>query len=116
MADAYAMIKVLAGNSFRGRISLVVNMAESVAEGRKTYQQMAHVASRFLNTHVYDGGVLLRDEKLAASVRMRKPVVLAYPTAKSTSSLAALAAKLARGAAAAGENEGFFRKVVDWFF
>jgi flagellar biosynthesis protein FlhG len=116
MTDAYAMIKVLAGNNFAGRISLIVNMADSVAEGRRTYQQIAGVASRFLNTHVYDAGVVLRDEKLAASVRMRKPVVLAYPTAKSTSSLAALAAKLGRGAAAPGENEGFFRKVADWFF
>ncbi len=116
MADGYAMIKVLACNNYAGRISLIVNMAESVAEGRKTYQQIAGVVSRFLNTHVYDAGVLLRDEKLAASVRIRKPVVLAYPTAKSTSSLVALAAKLGRGSAAVCENEGFFKKVADWFF
>ena len=41
ITDAYAMIKVLVGNRFTGRISLVVNMAKTTAEGRKTYRQIA---------------------------------------------------------------------------
>ncbi len=53
MSDAYAMIKVLAGNDFGGRISLIVNMSETIGEGKRTYQQIAKVAARFLNTHIY---------------------------------------------------------------
>jgi flagellar biosynthesis protein FlhG len=116
MTDAYAMIKVLVGNKFVGRISLIVNMAETIAEGKKTYQQMASVVRRFLNTHVYDAGILLKDEQLSCAVRLRKPVVLAHPKARITSSLVALAAKLSKAPAAQPNDEGFFKKVVDWFF
>ena len=35
ITDAYAMIKVLAGRKYEGRISLLVNMADSIAEGQK---------------------------------------------------------------------------------
>lgn len=116
MTDAYAMIKVLVGNRFAGRISLIVNMAETAAEGKKTYQQIANVARRFLNAHVYEAGVLLRNERLTSAVRLRKPVVLAYPKAQITSSLVALAAKLSNGSAAPHNDEGFFKKVANWFF
>jgi len=116
MTDAYAMIKVLVRNRFEGRISLIVNMADSQAEGKKVYQQVVNVARRFLNTDVYDAGVLVRDDRLSSAVRLRKPVVLAYPKSQITSSLVALAAKLSSGLAVEPNKEGFFKKVVDWFF
>ena len=82
MTDAYAMIKVLIVNRFVKRISLIVNMASTVAEGKRTYQQIANVAKQFLSTHIYDAGVFLRDERLSCAVRLRKPVVLSYPKAQ----------------------------------
>ena len=69
MTDAYAMIKVLVGNRFTGHISLIVNMAQSIAEGKKTYQKIANVAGRFLNAHVYNAGILLKDQQVSCSVR-----------------------------------------------
>ena len=116
MTDAYAMIKVLVGNRFTGHISLIVNMAQSIAEGKKTYQKIANVAGRFLNAHVYNAGILLKDERLSCSVRLRKPVVLAHPKSQITSSLAALAAKLSNSESSELGDEGFFKKVVNWFF
>ena len=116
MTDAYAIIKMLFGNRFSGRISLIVNMAETIAEGKKTYQQIANVARRFLNAHVYEAGVLVRDKRLSFAVRLRTPVVLAYPKSQIASSLLALAARLSSGLAARSNNEGFFKKVSAWFF
>jgi flagellar biosynthesis protein FlhG len=116
MTDAYAMIKVLAAHRYDGRISLIVNMAASIAEGKKVYQQIAGVSRRFLNTAVYNAGVILKDEKLSAAVRQRRPVVLAYPKSHISSCIVSLAAKLARCSAAQVGEEGFFKKVVNWFF
>jgi len=116
MTDAYAMIKVLIGNEFTGQISLIVNMARSIAEGKKTYQKIATVAGRFLNARVYNAGVLMKDERLSSAVRLRKPVVLAHPKSQITSSLVALAATLSNSVAAQPDDEGFFKKVVNWFF
>ena len=116
MTDAYAMIKVLAGNKYEGKISVIVNMADSAAEGKKTYQHIAYVAKRFLNADIYNAGVLLRDEQLLSAIRQRKPVVLAYPKAKTTASLGALAAKLVNSSAAKCGEGSFFKKFVEWFF
>jgi flagellar biosynthesis protein FlhG len=116
MTDAYAMIKALAAHCYGGRISLIVNMVASIAEGKKVYQQIADVSRRFLGVTVYDAGMLLRDEKLSAAVRQRKPVVLAYPKSHISSGIIAMASKLARCSAAQVKEDGFFKKVANWFF
>jgi len=116
MTDAYAMIKMLAGHGLSGQISLIVNMAGTISEGKKTYRQISGVAQQFLKARVYYAGVLLKDERLSSAVRQRKPLVLAYPRARISSSLVALAAKLGNGLAAASTGGGFFKKVVDVFF
>lgn len=116
MTDAYAMIKVLAANHYAGRISLLVNMAQSVAEGRTVYRQIADVASRFLNTPVYEAGVLCRDEALISAVRRRTPVVLAYPKSSFSAAIKEVSTRLTRGTPRNSCSDGFFRKVVNWFF
>ncbi|MBL7107553.1 MAG: MinD/ParA family protein [Phycisphaerae bacterium] len=116
MTDAYAMIKVLAKNGYGGSINLVVNMAADIAEGKKTYQQIAGVAMRFLDTAVYSAGILLRDNSLIESVRQRKPVVLAYPKSKISQGFISLAAKVTKDTVSSNSQNGFFKKVVDWFF
>lgn len=116
MTDAYAVIKVLAGRGYAGKISLLVNMAASLEEGRKIYRQIAQVADRFLKVPVYEAGTLCRDEALPAAVRKREPVVLAYPRAPFSCGLAAIAARLTNNMASVNPTDGFFRKVVNWFF
>jgi len=115
MTDAYAMIKVLSQNNYTGRISLVVNMADNPTEGRRVYRQMAEAASRFLNIHLYEAAVLCKDESLVASVKSRRPVVLAYPKAKITASFGTMTARLVKGRAIEQNEKGFFKKVVNWF-
>jgi flagellar biosynthesis protein FlhG len=115
MTDAYGIIKVLIKRQYKGPISVVVNMARTEAEGKRTYERIAEVARKFLQADLYYAGVLLRDERLCAAVRSRKPVVMAYPKSQIASALGALAARL--GGVGSGERPsggGFFRKVVRW--
>lgn len=116
MTDAYAMIKVLASKNYAGRISLLVNMAQNPAEGKKIFRQIADVAGRFLNIPVYEAGVLCKDDALLQAVRKREPVVQAFPKAPVSRSLAAIANRLTQGTARRTGTDGFFRKVVNWFF
>jgi flagellar biosynthesis protein FlhG len=116
MTDAYAMIKVLAANQYAGRISLLVNMAQNLAEGRKIYRQIADVAGRFLNVPVYEAGILCRDENLLQAVRRREPVVQAFPKAEISRALVAISSRLTHSTHERTHEEGFFRKVVNWFF
>ena len=116
ITDAYAMIKVLAAKNYAGRISLLVNMASSLMEGKKVYRQIADVASRFLSVGVYEAGVLCRDENLVQAVRKRELVVQAFPKAGISKALAAISNRLTKRAKIRTGGEGFFRKVANWFF
>ena len=118
MTDAYAMIKVLIGNGFNQRISLLVNMTENLAEGRKTYQQIANVARRFLNANIYNAGILPRDERVMSAAKLRRPVVTAFPRSDITALITSIAAKLSNSQSKhLGSNgNGFFEKVVNWLF
>lgn len=116
ITDAYAMIKVLAAKNYTGRISLLVNMARSLTEGKKVYRQIADVASRFLNVGVYEAGVLCRDDNLVQAVRRRELVVQAFPKAATSRAFAAISNRLTKSANIRTGGEGFFRKVANWFF
>ncbi len=116
MTDAYAMIKVLAAKQYDGRISLLVNMANSPAEGKRIYRQIADVAGRFLDVPVYEAGVLCRDEYLLQAVRKRELVTSAFPKAAISSAFSAISRRLTKGSIHRADQEGFFRKVVNWFF
>ena len=115
MTDAYGMIKVLARKRYQGPISVVVNMARDIAEGKRTYQRIADVARKFLERDLYFAAVLPWDDRLCTAVRSRKPVVLAYPNAQISSSLAKLAARLSDVRRDGHVSGGFFRKVVRWW-
>ncbi len=114
MTDAYGMIKVLVRKQYQGPISVVVNMALNTAEGKRTYQRLADVASRFLQAKLYYAGVLLKDDHLCSAVRSRKPVVLAYPRSQISTSFAALAARLTDMNEGQNAHKGFFRRVIKW--
>ena len=116
ITDAYAMIKVLAAKNYTGRISLLVNMAQSLMEGKKVYRQIADVASRFLNVGVYEAGVLCRDENLVQAVRRRELVVQAFPKANISKAFRAISNRLTKRVNIRTSGEGFFRKVANWFF
>jgi len=114
MADSYGMIKVLVRKQYAGSISLVVNMARSEVEGKQTYQRLADVTQKFLQTNLYYAGTLLKDERLCTAVRSRIPVVLAYPKSQISASLAAIATRLAGARRWDNHDDSFFRRVIRW--
>ena len=115
ITDAYAMIKVLASNGYRGQISLAVNMADSARQADNIFNQVANVVRRFLSVELHRAGSVLKDERLVTAVRNRQPVVQAYPKSAAALSLAAMAAKLGKTCRPYAQGEGFFRKVANWF-
>lgn len=116
ITDAYAVIKILAAKQYDGRISLLVNMASSIEEGKKICRQIAQVAARFLATPIYEAGILCRDESLQTSVCMQKPVVLAFPRSPFSRQIRTISHRLSNTIPRQTADEGFFQKVVNWFF
>jgi flagellar biosynthesis protein FlhG len=94
--DAYGLIKVLASEGYDGRMQVVVNMAESAAEGEEVGRLMETLASRFLNAHVQMLGSIPRDRAVQKSVRAQKPFLLEYPDSPAARAVLAIASRLSQ--------------------
>jgi len=97
VTDAYAAIKLLSRCREHGRIRLVVNQAASRAEALQTAGRIAGVCRRFLSLEVESGGWIASDPKAAQCVRMRRPLVAAYPASPAALSIRGIARGLAAG-------------------
>ena len=115
ITDAYAVVKVLHQRQCQGRMNLLVNFAVDRIEARATYNRISTVAREFLGVPLYDGGYILTDARVAAAVRKRTPLVLAYPRCQASRCMAALATRLCRSGALLVQRESFFRRVANWF-
>jgi len=112
VTDAYALIKVLAGRGFEGRLSVLVNQADSRQEGRATYQRIAEVARRFLGRRIGDAGYIREDPRVRQAVRQREAFVLSFPRCPASRCMDALVNRLNPAGILVGHKEGFFRRMV----
>lgn len=81
IADAYALMKIMSQNYGVKRFKLLANRILSEKEAFSVYQNLLTVSDRFLNIRIEYLGYVLEDEKLAQSVRMRKVLIEAWPSA-----------------------------------
>ncbi|MGA2914500.1 MAG: MinD/ParA family protein [Sedimentisphaerales bacterium] len=116
ITDVYVLLKTLKIKQYDGRLSLLVNMAENVTEGKKVYRQISLAAAQFLDVKLHHAGVLVRDEHMNLAVKKRQPVVLEYPKCNATEALMTVAARLSKVPVNNTAGQSFFRKVVNWFF
>jgi flagellar biosynthesis protein FlhG len=94
--DAYGLIKVLSQDGYAGRIRVVVNMADSPAEGEEVGRLMENLAGRFLNQPVELLGVVPRDKDVPRSVRAQKPFLIEHPHSPASQAIMAMATAISR--------------------
>jgi flagellar biosynthesis protein FlhG len=111
--DAYGLIKVLAQDGYSGRIRVIVNMAESMAEGEEVGRLMEGLASRFLNIHVEMLGVVPRDRAVTTAVRSQKPFLIEQPHSAPAQAVMAMATTISKVnlAQAPGGLRGFLERL-----
>lgn len=114
LADAYALVKLLATRHGRRRFVVVVNMAHHRRDAEMAYARLARVAARFLQVELEYGGFVPFDDAVRYAVRRQQPVVTMAPTAPSAVAIAALARRLATRprAGVGGGMQFFFRQLV----
>lgn len=115
LADAYAMVKVLLNERVRGRIAILVNMASSRADARRTFGRISKVAERFLKYRLADGGYILHDTAVAHAVRRRMAVVDSHPNSAAAACIATLATRFAGTNVRRVEGAGLLGRVAGFF-
>jgi flagellar biosynthesis protein FlhG len=78
LADAYAMVKVLYKNSGQ-RLSVLVNMAQSQADAKETFDKLAALVVKFLKRPVESMGFIPYDKQVGVCVRKQSVLSLVSP-------------------------------------
>jgi flagellar biosynthesis protein FlhG len=94
ITDAYGIIKAIASQSTEKHIKLIVNKAQSVAEGKRVAQRVINIAGQFLNIKVEDLGFVYEDICVPKSVRNQKPFYVSYPKSKASGCVKVIADRL----------------------
>ncbi|HPS87001.1 MAG TPA: MinD/ParA family protein [Spirochaetota bacterium] len=94
ITDAYGIIKAIASQSNEKHIKLIVNRAQSVAEGKRVAQRVINIAGQFLNIKVEELGFVYEDLYVPKSVRNQKPFIVSYPNCKASGCVKVIADRI----------------------
>lgn len=115
LTDAYALVKVLSTRYAEHSFAILVNMARSEFEARKTFTQLTRVAERFLQVNLRWAGWVPWDSEVPEAVRRQQPLVDMAPSTPATRAIEGLAERLCAAPAEAKVKGGlqfFFRRLL----
>ena len=115
LTDAYALVKVLSTRYAEHNFAILVNMARSEFEARKTFTQLTRVAERFLQVNLRWAGWVPWDSEVPEAVRRQQPLVEMAPSTPATRAIDGLAERLCAVPAEAKVKGGlqfFFRRLL----
>lgn len=79
LTDAYAFIKLGSAAGLSRAISIVVNQAQNVLEGEKTYKTLLKACENFLRLSPALAGMIRHDPKVKDSIRHQTPLLIRSP-------------------------------------
>jgi len=94
MTDAYALIKVLSSRYAERSFGVLVNMARSEWEAKKTFTHLTRVAERFLHVSLRYAGHVPYDPEVPEAVRRQQAVCELAPAAPASRAFDGLAERL----------------------
>lgn len=114
ITDAYAAVKLISREREHGSIALVVNQAASGVEARHVAERIAAVSRQFLRVEIENAGYVLSDHHVPRAVRLRRPLLAAYPVCPAALCMTAIARRFDRRAGADAGN-GFMGRLKRLF-
>jgi flagellar biosynthesis protein FlhG len=109
ITDAYALMKVLSLNHAQKKFCLLVNQAQSSAEGQDVFRQLSMVTDKFLKISLEYMGCILSDRNLIRSVRRQRVTSELFPQTEASRGFESLARKIcSRSPVSASQGSNFF--------
>ncbi|MBI4969259.1 MAG: MinD/ParA family protein [Rhodospirillales bacterium] len=94
LTDAYAFIKVVHMERPSSDLRVVINMANSVREGERTYATLKKACEGFLKISPPLAGVIRRDAKVRETIRSQTPLLIRSPNSEAAQDVEAIAEAL----------------------
>lgn len=99
LTDSYAFIKLTLQRHADADVRIVVNMAENVRAGERTYATIAKACENFLKVRPPLAGVVPRDSHVPEAIRRQMALLLRHPGSVAAKGVAMLAKQLRRAQA-----------------
>ncbi|WP_029007117.1 MinD/ParA family protein [Azospirillum halopraeferens] len=96
LTDAYAFIKLTHSTNPNADLRVVVNVAQSVKEGERTYNTILKACTNFLKFKPPLAGIVRRDLKVRDAIRNQVPLLTRSPSSDAASDVQAIAQRLLR--------------------
>lgn len=96
VTDAYGLVKTVALHNHGAVVRVVVNMAESQAEGEMVFERLQTVARRFLGVELQYLGCVERDAAVCRAVREQRPFLVGAPHSRAAKGVQRLAERLSQ--------------------
>ncbi|MCK0107150.1 MinD/ParA family protein [Marinobacter sp. S0848L] len=94
ITDVYALIKLMNRDYGTDRFRVLANQVRSEEEGKHLFEKLTRVTERFLDVALQYVGILPYDEAVKKAVQRQRAVLEAYPRAKASIAVRALADKV----------------------
>ncbi|MCW9034373.1 MAG: MinD/ParA family protein [Rhodospirillales bacterium] len=94
LTDAYAFIKINHLERPGTDIQIVINMADTIKEGQKTYNTLLKACQGFLKISPSLAGIIRRDSKVRDAIRSQTPILTSFPASSAASDVEDVAKKL----------------------
>jgi flagellar biosynthesis protein FlhG len=98
LTDAYAFIKLTHVTNPAADLRVVVNMAQSIKDGERTYGTILKACQNFLKYKPGLAGIIRRDMKVRDSIRSQTPLLTRSPASDAAADVEAIAQRLLSGA------------------
>ena len=94
LTDAYAFVKLMVMQYPKCRVEIVVNQAETLREGRQTYNILQKACQTFLKITPPLLGIVRRDARVRDAIRSQMPIISRYPTSEAATDVIEIARKI----------------------
>ena len=94
LTDAYAFVKLALAADPNADLRIVVNMAETAADGERTYATLRKACESFLGATPPLAGIVRRDAKVKESIRNQSPTLTRHPNCQAAQDVRELAARV----------------------
>ena len=94
LTDAYAYINIMAMQYPKSDLNVVINQANSIREGQRTYDTLLKACTNFLKINPPLLGIIRRDTRVRDAIRNQTPLINRFPTSEAAEDVIAIASKL----------------------
>lgn len=97
LTDAYALLKVLCLNGFRGKAQIVVNQCKNTAVASRTYNKLKDVVHKYLSAETIPLGIVVQDPRVPEAIHRQQPLFVMHPECNASRCISVIANRLLSG-------------------